>query len=273
MNTYFIFDGSLVKIGRSQNPNKRLQSLQTAHHRPLTLLLELEGDRENELHQRFHAHRRQGEWFDYAEEIKSFLLDPHVLITNMPIPTQPNSPQEKRPREAPIYDNVDNVLLHRTKISVDEMLHRFDEAGGRVYHFKGSKACMASTIQKGAFRFRAKDHLLNAGSTLDTRLETYTHKNYNIANRILLRRAKDLPPIIPTLAGLREHLQAIDALSLPSKDEIYAAVNQWCSLIEVHCRTAEAADAFSVHRYHEILKPIYEEFAANKPQNSIFIPR
>jgi len=63
VQTYFISDGSSIKIGRSTNPLKRLRSLQTAHHTPLSLVLTLDGDREQEFHTRFAKDKHRGEWF------------------------------------------------------------------------------------------------------------------------------------------------------------------------------------------------------------------
>lgn len=63
-----------VKIGRSRNPVKRINHLQTFSPVPLKALFILEGDRERELHQRFAQYRTSGEWFRVSGELKEFIL-------------------------------------------------------------------------------------------------------------------------------------------------------------------------------------------------------
>lgn len=73
MKTYFITDGARVKIGRSANPQQRLESLQTYNALPLTMLLILDDDRELELHHKFAVHRIRGEWFRLTHPIREFI--------------------------------------------------------------------------------------------------------------------------------------------------------------------------------------------------------
>jgi len=56
-----------IKIGRSKNPKRRLQSLQTGNAKELRLIASLEGLgwRERDLHERLREWRVSGEWFDY----------------------------------------------------------------------------------------------------------------------------------------------------------------------------------------------------------------
>jgi hypothetical protein len=65
MRTYIIhsFDQDAVKIGRSEDPRRRLAALQCANPSHLTLITVLEGDREGELHNMFQEYRVNGEWF------------------------------------------------------------------------------------------------------------------------------------------------------------------------------------------------------------------
>ena len=42
--------------------------------------------------------------------------------------------------------------VRQIKVSADELLHRFEEAGGRVYHFKGRRRCYATTVRVGGWR-------------------------------------------------------------------------------------------------------------------------
>lgn len=84
MTTYIIFDGTHVKIGRSDNVWGRIAGLQTASSTPLTLLLELPGDREAELHELFAEHRVRGEWFEYAYAIRKFVASCSHTRLRMP---------------------------------------------------------------------------------------------------------------------------------------------------------------------------------------------
>ncbi|MFJ8028453.1 GIY-YIG nuclease family protein [Streptomyces sp. NPDC096311] len=60
----------LVKIGWTDNPERRLRHLQTGSPVPLELLALFEGGHiaEAELHRRFADKRRHGEWFDLGSD-------------------------------------------------------------------------------------------------------------------------------------------------------------------------------------------------------------
>lgn len=73
MKTYFISDGTLVKIGRSVDPLRRLATFQTSSPEKLKIVLTLDGDRELDLHQRFAEFRVRGEWFRPSVEMLSFI--------------------------------------------------------------------------------------------------------------------------------------------------------------------------------------------------------
>ena len=75
---YFIQSGGdsgKIKIGVSRGVRSRLAALQTSSGEPLRLLATVPGDREleRELHRKFAAHRRSGEWFDAAPPLLSFI--------------------------------------------------------------------------------------------------------------------------------------------------------------------------------------------------------
>ncbi len=76
VRTYFIQSGSAgaIKIGISGDPRRRMADLQTAHPEKLRLLGILEGDCERELHKRFKDHRKEGEWFDPANELIDYIV-------------------------------------------------------------------------------------------------------------------------------------------------------------------------------------------------------
>lgn len=77
MWTYFVQGVPLspVKIGRATDVASRLSGLQTGTPHELRVLLVLEGDREAEMHDRFALHRIRGEWFEWCDEIRRFIVD------------------------------------------------------------------------------------------------------------------------------------------------------------------------------------------------------
>lgn len=70
---YFVqaLDGGPIKIGTSNDVNKRVASLQTGSPMPLRLVGSLPGGRalEKEIHARLCAHRLRGEWFAESPEV------------------------------------------------------------------------------------------------------------------------------------------------------------------------------------------------------------
>ncbi len=65
----------VVKVGRSSDPKRRMDSLQTAHPTPLRLLATIDGDHEKLIHQRIAPHRKQGEWFTWNEQTRATLRE------------------------------------------------------------------------------------------------------------------------------------------------------------------------------------------------------
>ncbi len=249
LQTYFISDGIAVKIGKSHAPLKRMSQLQTGHHQKLVLLLTLQGNREKELHDRFSALRINREWFQFSAEIQHFIADPST------------SNAEKRKQPVPPIP-VDKVPS-KTKLFASDLVARFDSLGGRVYHFLGKKRRYASSVKKGIYRFQPDDRYLIPPMMIDARTETYTLTNYYAANKELLNRAKALRPVTPKLDDLEAYLDEIDALSLPSKAEIFSAINQWCRLIEI-CDTPEADLAFNRRYYSIKISPVFHRISEGK---------
>lgn len=75
---YFVLapDVNRIKIGFTQKNNPlRLRALKGQSPIDIKLLYVMEGTRliESELHNNFRAYHHHGEWFDYSDEIKSFL--------------------------------------------------------------------------------------------------------------------------------------------------------------------------------------------------------
>jgi len=73
---YFIqaVSGGAIKIGRTNDLDRRLRELQTSHHEKLKVLKYITFDSEDEvrrfeslMHERYTSHRLQGEWFDITE--------------------------------------------------------------------------------------------------------------------------------------------------------------------------------------------------------------
>lgn len=79
---YFIQDtgSKAIKIGISQDPNKRLAQLQTAHASELRLIAVMDGNESDEqaLHRLFT--NRRGEWFDPTHELKAFIRQRTVML-------------------------------------------------------------------------------------------------------------------------------------------------------------------------------------------------
>jgi hypothetical protein len=75
---YFVCDAlGRIKIGFSNNVQKRVKALQTANSMPLTLVGTMPGTfaTEKALHARFANARIQGEWFQPTDELISFIRE------------------------------------------------------------------------------------------------------------------------------------------------------------------------------------------------------
>lgn len=74
---YFILseEVSRVKIGRSSSPETRMNEMQTGSPTKLLLICEIELPMKYEgiLHEFFKDDRSHGEWFEYSEDIKTFI--------------------------------------------------------------------------------------------------------------------------------------------------------------------------------------------------------
>jgi len=92
MPTYIIRAGLTgpVKIGRADDVEARRRDLQTAHHETLHVLrvLDTPFDAEPILHAKFAALRIRGEWFEFDQEMLSFVPETPVdLETVEPVGT------------------------------------------------------------------------------------------------------------------------------------------------------------------------------------------
>ena len=79
VKTYFIRCNDKVKIGRTQDVQRRLEALQTANPDTLTLLGYIEGDLERYLHNKFQKHHFRGEWYYLDQEIMDFIKKETIL--------------------------------------------------------------------------------------------------------------------------------------------------------------------------------------------------
>lgn len=72
---YVVRRGGAVKIGITRDVVKRMRALQAANDEPLVLLLAFHGSRkvERELHRRFAAYRKRGEWFEAAPDVLAWV--------------------------------------------------------------------------------------------------------------------------------------------------------------------------------------------------------
>ncbi len=84
---YFIQAGSFgpIKIGftGSEDANKRIRQLQTAHPEKLECLLTIDGSYKDEqrLHEYFKHLRLQGEWFEPKPELVEFIASKQNMVT------------------------------------------------------------------------------------------------------------------------------------------------------------------------------------------------
>ena len=70
--TYAIADGDgLIKIGIACDVEARLAILQTGNARELRVVGVMDGNHENQLHERFASYRVRGEWFKDVDEIRA----------------------------------------------------------------------------------------------------------------------------------------------------------------------------------------------------------
>lgn len=72
---YFMSCGDKVKIGMSNDPERRREEIQRMHPDIVSIIHTEPGgkSREMELHQRFNDLHSHGEWFEYGEEIEEYI--------------------------------------------------------------------------------------------------------------------------------------------------------------------------------------------------------
>lgn len=72
---YFVKAGQFLKIGISENPEKRVRELQIGNPHKLELLGTIPGDEqdETEIHNAFSDHHSHGEWYFYSKPVRTFV--------------------------------------------------------------------------------------------------------------------------------------------------------------------------------------------------------
>ncbi|WP_331737688.1 GIY-YIG nuclease family protein (plasmid) [Streptomyces sp. NBC_01732] len=97
-------ESPLVKIGWSDNPERRLRDLQTGSPVLLKLLALFEGGAviERELHRRFADKRRHGEWFDLGPDPVK-VVSPFVKVAQV---EKAERAGLRKPKHELLYDHV-----------------------------------------------------------------------------------------------------------------------------------------------------------------------
>lgn len=72
---YFAECADLIKIGYSSNVDRRMRALSSANPYPISVLLVLRGTLsfEADLHAKFHALRKRGEWFAKGDDLLAYI--------------------------------------------------------------------------------------------------------------------------------------------------------------------------------------------------------
>jgi len=112
IQTYFIAARDRIKIGKSSQVDVRFKTFATVSAEPLKILLVLDGDHEQDLHQRFHADHIRGEWFMLSQAIKDFIKNPVVI----PKPQLPLPPRRRMTRLE--FERKDRKLSQRVLASL-----------------------------------------------------------------------------------------------------------------------------------------------------------
>lgn len=90
MAVYFIRSGEHIKIGKSDNPWKRIATLQTGNPEPLEILAIAPGGMEFEagLQEAFGSDCERGEWYRQSERLMAFISSIRVTFPNLQDPPQ-----------------------------------------------------------------------------------------------------------------------------------------------------------------------------------------
>ena len=151
MNIYLIWqDGtSLYKMGKANNPSKRLKELQTGHSGKLHLIAEMPCSealrKESYLHAKYKQYRVHGEWFN----IPPTLL--HEVFAEFQF-------HVKATPDTPVYYWASVAETWKTAaITIKEKLKEFDEVGVRAIDY--ISVCSANIELTQAFLLKMCNHL------------------------------------------------------------------------------------------------------------------
>ena len=115
---YFISNGTYTKIGKADNPEKRIKELQTGCPETLEIKLVIDGDeeKENMLHKALNKYRVRGEWFkidfEYNENIIEEIIYFHKKLNKVKKPKRITS-------KSIIYDCISNLKNENKFITID----------------------------------------------------------------------------------------------------------------------------------------------------------
>lgn len=107
---YFISNGTYTKIGKADNPEKRIKELQTGCPETLEIKLVIDGDeeKENMLHKALSKYRIRGEWFHL-----NFKYD-EVLINDI-LYFYKKLNKVKKPKKIQSYPLICNAIIELKK--------------------------------------------------------------------------------------------------------------------------------------------------------------
>jgi hypothetical protein len=115
---YFISNGTYTKIGKADNPEKRIKELQTGCPETLEIKLVIDGDEEKEkmLHKALNKYRIRGEWFkidfEYNENIIKEIIYFHNKLNKAKKPKRITS-------KSIIYTCISNLKNENEFITID----------------------------------------------------------------------------------------------------------------------------------------------------------
>ena len=143
MKTYVYFIGAVdshintlnaIKIGISQNPTNRLQSLQTDHFHELVILKTIEFQYPNDaqkaeslFHNKFKTNRIKGEWFEASASILKYLYNDTNSPHNHPI--ENHKYQTELRHQKRVLTKVRSILKKKSPLSAKVIQNQIKWAG------------------------------------------------------------------------------------------------------------------------------------------------
>lgn len=115
--TYFLQDESgNIKIGKSNNPEKRFIESQVGNASKLNLILYIIGNKEKQLHQKFDFYRiRKSEWFKPNKQLKRYIEE---RIEGFEFTKEKRKFHDSQMEEQKRWD--DALMNHRREIEMEE---------------------------------------------------------------------------------------------------------------------------------------------------------